>query len=109
MLLEGGATKQAGKFIKRVEEALELGAMEERYEAGQRDIKLLTDYVYALQRPAPGKARAVISDYMETLSAEEMADPDILCLIGQAWRYGLPRICPPDGQPRGHSGHRRPH
>lgn len=81
--LEGGATKQAAKFIKRVEEALQLGAMEERYEAGERDIKLLTDYVYALQRPAPGKARAVISDYMETLSAEEMADPDILCLIGQ--------------------------
>lgn len=81
--LEGGATKQAAKFIKRVEEALQLGAMEERYEAGERDIKLLTDYVNALHRPAPGKARAVISDYMVTLSAEEIADPDILCLIGQ--------------------------
>lgn len=81
--LEGGATKQAGKFIKRVEEALSLGDMEERYEAGQRDIKLLTGYVHALKRPAPGKARAVISDYMETLSAEEMADPDIMNLIGQ--------------------------
>lgn len=81
--LEGGASKQAGKFIKRVEEALQLGDMEERYEAGQRDIKLLTDYVHALQRPTPAKARAVISDYMATLSAEQMADSDILNLIGQ--------------------------
>ncbi len=43
--LEGGAVKYAGKFLNRVDGALALGEMEERYTAGDRGVDLLTAYV----------------------------------------------------------------
>lgn len=71
--LEGGAVKYAGKFLNRVDGALALGEMEERYTAGDRGVDLLTAYVDALMHPAPMKARSIINDYVVTLSVDDMA------------------------------------
>ena len=79
--MEGGATKYAGKFLKRVDDALELGSMHDRYTVGERDIEFLTAYTDALRRPNPAGARMIISDYTEGLSADEVMNADNLQLI----------------------------
>lgn len=79
--MEGGATKYAGKFLKRVDDALELGSMHDRYAVGERDVEFLTAYTDALRHPDPARARRVISEYTAGLSVEEVMDADNLNLI----------------------------
>lgn len=79
--IEGGAVKNAAKFISRVENALALGAMDDRYASGERGIEFLNTYVEALQRPAPKKAQKIISDYILTLSVDDMANEKNLAFM----------------------------
>lgn len=79
--IEGGAVKQPEKFITRVENALRLGDMNARYDKGERSVEFVSEYIKAIGKNEPARQRRVLDEYIPTLSATQVASPEVWSCI----------------------------
>ncbi len=71
---EMGAVKLNSEitFVEKMKRAVECAELAKRYEAGERDVKMVDRYVELLKASGSVKAEDVVSDYLMGLSIDEL-------------------------------------
>lgn len=83
------------QFIDKVEESFDpekaFGVLEGKYQSGDRSVKLLANYLKALQGTFRQDVTAMIEEFADTLSKEELISEECLFLFDDYARLGSAR------------------
>jgi thiol-disulfide isomerase/thioredoxin len=82
-------------FIDKVEESfnpdLAFGPLKKRYDSGERNVKLVINYIKALQNTHTVDVTSMIEDFANSLTTEELISKDALFLFDDHAQLGSPR------------------
>ncbi len=73
--IEGGAVKEVPKFIEKMKNAIAIGEMKEKYNAGERNIEFLNEFFTALAKQDNRSLRQILDEYVPSNSIEQLTDP----------------------------------
>lgn len=90
-LLEGGASKTVGEFLKKLETSEKVADMNVRYAEGDRNPEFINTYLKALVPASVSRAQKVMSDYVMSLPVDSLATESVLSLVTN---YTIDPTCP---------------
>lgn len=71
--LEGGASKTSEIFLKKLAKAESIGALAQRYDAGERTPGLMRDYAIALKPLQSTRSIEILTEYLLPLATDSLA------------------------------------